>query len=96
MTNCDICGEDLWGADHSDLVDVGKESIWVCHDCKPRVSKLLEEGQGKFVLDRCKECGHLKSVKFQRYKKRGRPSGKTTDPVKAAKRKGIKLLDTFA
>lgn len=96
MTNCMVCGEDLWGADHSDLISIGKESIYACMDCHKVIDKNLEEGKGKYVINRCKSCGHITGVHFIKYKKRGRPAGKRTDPVKAAERKGIKRLETFA
>lgn len=92
MTNCELCGEDLFGADHHDLHDIGKESVFLCRDCWKDVENHLEKGDGKYVVIRCKECRHIKGIKFIKYKTRGRPKGSKTDPIKVAKRKGIRPL----
>lgn len=92
MTNCALCGEDLLGAGMEDLFDIGKESVYLCHDCRTRVDDNLESGKGKYIVDKCKACGHVKGLLFRKYKTRGRPVGSMNDPVKKATRLGLKPL----
>jgi len=92
MTDCQMCGEDIMCAGHSDLHDIGKESVYLCRDCAKRVDDHQEKGDGKYVVARCKECGHVRDIKFIKYKKRGRPTGSRNDPVKIAARHNIKPL----
>ena len=56
---------------HDDL------GVFLCPDCYDRVD-------GKFVVDRCKCCGHVKGIYFIPYKKRGRPKGSKNKPKNMA------------
>lgn len=92
MTNCQMCGEDLFGADHHDLHTIGKKSYYLCRECAHHVREHEEKNDGKYVVDRCKECGHVRDIRFIKYKTRGRPRGSRTDPIEVAKKKGIRPL----
>ncbi len=92
MADCQMCGEDIFGSDHDDLYPIGKESVFLCRDCAKRVEDHEEKGDGKYVVVRCKECGHIRDIKFIKYKPRGRPTGSRTDPVKLAARRKIRPL----
>jgi len=66
---CAMCGEYSPFCEIHDGLDV-----YLCPDCMKRVEEhhLVD---GKYVVDRCKCCGHIKGVYFIPYKKRGRPAG---------------------
>jgi len=69
---CEMCGEySPFCEINDDFDDLG---VYLCPDCMKEVEKhhLVD---GKFVVNRCKCCGHIKGIDFIPYKKRGRPAG---------------------
>ena len=71
---CKMCGEfSPWCRYHDEL------GILLCKDCYEKVEK-HHKVDGKFVVDRCKYCGHIKGVYFIKYKRRGRPAGSKNKP----------------
>jgi len=96
MTDCAMCGEDLFGASYTDLVNIGKkEAVYLCTDCRRKVERNLEDGKGRYIVNKCKACGHIRGVVFHKYKPRGRPKGSRTDPLKRATRLKMKPLTAF-
>lgn len=92
MTNCDYCDDELFD-DYDSIYHMRSgDAVRLCDSCKEKFDN--EDGvSGKFVAERCKSCGHLRGIKFVRYKPRGRPKGSRTDPMKLAERRGIRPLD---
>jgi DNA-directed RNA polymerase subunit N (RpoN/RPB10) len=74
---------------------VGKKSrdIYVCGTCFTFLGE-RERIVGRLVVDRCKECGRVKSAKFQPYKKKGRQKGSRNKPK--PKPQIAQPLDAFA
>ena len=69
MSNCMLCDDDIF-----DDCEQYYKDIMVCRKCLDYLSE-HDQVDGKLVIDRCKECGHVKNVSFVKYKKRGRPTG---------------------
>jgi len=80
MTSCAWCGEDIFEAGHSELFDIGKESVYLCHDCRTKVESNIDEGKGKYIVDKCRTCGHVRGLIFRKYKPRGRKKGSQNKP----------------
>ena len=67
---CKRCGGEFFD---SDDVEYYKD-LPVCSDCLMWFEE--HDGvDGKLVIDKCGECGHLRGWNFEVYKKRGRPKG---------------------
>ena len=75
---CARCGQ------YSPFCKINHElGVYLCPEC----FKEVEENHlvtGKFVVDRCECCGHVKGMDFIKYKKRGRPKG-SKNPVRMPK-----------
>ena len=66
---CALCGE------YSPFCELHDElGVYLCPDCMAEVVA-DHKITGKFVVDKCECCGHIKGLKFIPYKKRGRPKG---------------------
>lgn len=70
---CPGCGEEFDDFDHEARYNQVLH-IAVCEKCDERIEKhhLID---GKYVVHKCKECGHITKLEWIPYKKRGRPSG---------------------
>jgi len=75
---CAMCGEYSPFCElHDDL------GVYLCPDCYEKVER-HHRVDGKFVVDKCKCCGHVKGIYFIPYKKRGRPKGSKNKPKNIA------------
>lgn len=87
---CPICGE-YYFSEEEDQKYVGELDILACEDCREKVEQ-HHKIDGKYVVDKCKECGHVKQVYFIKYKKRGRKTGSKNKPKEE---KNIKTLGDY-
>ncbi len=88
---CDVCGE-YYFDEESDKHYVSELDIYVCDDCLARIEE--HHGvDGKYVVEKCKECGHVKGVTWHPYKKRGRPAGSKNEKKEAPEK--TKTLEAF-
>lgn len=72
---CAMCGE------HSPFCEWYDDlEVYLCPLCIGQV-EVNHKVTGKFVVDRCKCCGHIKGLIFIPYKKRGRPKGSKNQKV---------------
>lgn len=76
--SCPICGE-YYFSEEDDQHYIKELDIFACCDCAEKVEK-HHKIDGKYVVKKCRECGHIKEVFFIRYKKRGRKLGSKNKP----------------
>jgi len=82
MSNCQLCDDNIFDDDEEWYKDV-----MVCKKCQAFLEE-HDQVDGKLIVDRCKECGHIKSVWFEKYKPRGRKIGSKNKP-KAPKNQAV-------
>lgn len=70
---CPGCGEEFDDFDHEMRYNKAL-GIAVCERCDERIDN-HHEVDGKYVVHKCKECGHITKLEWVAYKKRGRPAG---------------------
>lgn len=75
---CDMCGE-YYPDEESDSNYCQELDITVCDECLKRI-EVHHKVDGKYMVDRCSECGEVKGVKWIKYKNRGRPVGSKNKP----------------
>jgi len=97
---CDLCRNDYWdGAKHIESFKAHQGSkivpIRVCEKCRERLEDEDGNPTARADIIYCTKCGHRKGIKVKKYKQRGRPEGWKLDPIKKAKRLGVKPLDEF-
>ncbi len=71
--SCPICGEYYFN-EETDAHFCKELDLMVCDDCLNKVEE-KHEVTGKYIVHKCKECGHVKNIEWISYKKRGRPAG---------------------
>ena len=70
---CDRCDEELW-PDDAQYVDGKGGTATLCES----YASFIEENDrysGRFIVECCGECGHVKQAYFKPYQKRGRKQG---------------------
>lgn len=88
--SCPICGEYFNDFDHGPK-HVKELDLMVCEQCLGRIER-RHKIDGKYVVHRCKECGHVREVEFVKYKKRRRPVGSKNVPKEPD---GIRTLGDY-
>ena len=89
--SCDFCGDYfLEEGYNSSFIHISGGTITVCRRCRAQMEK-YHLVTGKYIVNKCKECGHIINVDFIRYKKRGRPKGSKNKIKKRVERP----LDVF-
>jgi len=76
------------------LVEIENHYVEVCSDCKRKIEE-TDGATGRWNVEACPNCGHVKYVRFKTYKKRGRPIGSKNDPIKRVERLNVKPLPLF-
>lgn len=88
---CDCCGEGIFDEGYnSNFIHIIGGTITACRRCHAQIEE-YHLVTGKYIANKCKECGHIINVDFIRYKKRGRPKGSKNK----IKKRVEKPLDVF-
>jgi len=80
-SHCDLCGDEIFDISAGDNYYDG---IVACNRCMEYL-EAHDRHTGRLVVDKCKECGHVRGARFQKYQKKGRPVGSKNAVPKAAK-----------
>ncbi|MCJ7816510.1 MAG: hypothetical protein MUP55_01510 [Candidatus Aenigmarchaeota archaeon] len=70
--SCPMCGGTQYNDSDFKLCDA--LGISICKECSEKVEK-HHQVDGRFKVIKCKECKHIKEIKWIPYKKKGRPRG---------------------
>ncbi len=86
---CPSCGEEYDDFNHEVKYNEALD-IYVCEKCDRKIENhhLIN---GKYIVHKCKECGHIRKLEWIPYKKRGRPIGSRNKGT-ANEEKAQKLL----
>jgi len=89
--SCTICESEFV---FHDRVTIDGVEVPVCPTCHKRFHE-RHTVVGRYYLEQCPTCHHIKGVVFKGYKKKGRPAGSKNISKLGGKDKKVPALETF-